>query len=119
MLTDDQLKFLEENKVVVLTTSSKENQPRSILVEASKFEADRIIMTDNYMKITRQNLLDNNKVFILCYSQNYERILNIEGQATYETEGENFDFVKNSEQNKDFSPKAAVVVKVTNVTESD
>ena len=118
MLTDDQIKFLEANRIAVLSTVSKDGQPRSIFVEASRFDTDQIIITDNYMKITKQNLLDNSKVFILAFAANYERMLNIEGTASYETEGENFDFVKNSEQNKDFSPKAAVVVKITNITES-
>ena len=118
MLTDDQLNFFKENNIVVLATANKDGQPRAILVEANKTENDKIIVTDNEMEMTRQNILNNKNVFVLAYSEDHNRCLKIEGTANYETEGENFEYTKGLESNKDYMPKAAVVINISNVTEA-
>jgi len=58
-LTNKQIDFLNQNKVVVLGTSDKKAKPRCIFVETNLVYFDKIIITDNEMKITRKNILEN------------------------------------------------------------
>lgn len=116
-LTKKQVDLLKRKKIVVLATSSLKNEPRAILVEINQVENDKIIITDNEMKITRKNLLENKKVFILAFKEDYSYCLKISGEAEYYAKGKYFDFVKKLEANKDFSPKGAVVITIKEITE--
>ncbi len=116
ILNDKQLDLLNRRKIVVLATS-KDNQPRAIFVEINKAENDEIVITNNEMKATQENILANKKVFILAFEEDYHYGLKISGEAEYHTEGKYFDFVKNLETNKKYSPKGAIVVKTKEVTE--
>lgn len=116
-LSEKQLDLLTRKNLVVLATSGLGGKPRAIIVEANKAENDKIIITDNEMETTRNNLLANKNVFILAYEEDYHYGLKISGEAEYHTEGEYFDFVKNLETNKGHSPKGAVVITVKEVVE--
>lgn len=108
---------MNRRKIVVLATSDLKAKPRAIFVEVNQAKDDQIIITDNEMATTRQNLLENKQVAILAFEEDYSYCHKILGEAEYYTEGEHFDFVKNLETNKDFSPKGAVVVKIKEVIE--
>lgn len=116
-LDEKQLDLLTRRNLVVLATSNPDGKPRAIIVGANKAENDKIIITDNEMDITRNNLLANKNVFILAYEEDYHYGLKISGEAEYHREGEYFDFVKNLETNKGYSPKGAVVITVKEVVE--
>lgn len=116
-LTEKQLDLLNRRKLIILTTSSLNGKPRAIIVEVNKAEDDKIIITDNEMKTTKENILSNRNVFILAFEEDYHYRLNISGEAEYHTEGEYFDFVKHLETNKNFSPKGAVVITVREIVE--
>ena len=93
-LNSKQIRFLKNNRIVVLTTINKSGRPRSILVELNKADADEILITDNQMRITCKNLLINKKVALLAFKSDYSYELKIFGLATYQTKGANFDFIK-------------------------
>ena len=114
-LTEKQLDLLNRRKIVVLATSNLENKPRAIFVEVNQVKDDKIIITDNEMKTTRKNLLENKNVFILAFEEDYHYGLKILGEVEYHTEGEYFDFVKNLETNKDFSPKGAIAITIKEI----
>jgi len=116
-LNEKQVDLLNRRKTVILATADLKGEPRAIFVEVNKAEGDKMIITDNEMKITRKNLLENKNVFVLVFEEDYGYCLKIKGGAEYYTKGEYFDFVKNLESNKDFTPKAAVVVTIKDVTE--
>lgn len=116
-LTQKQIDLLNKQTVVVLATASAGAKPRAIFVQFPKVEGDKLIITDNYMGITRKNVLENKKVFVLAFEQDYSYCLKIEGEAEYCAEGEWFDFVVGLEENKKYRPKAAVVISVKNVSE--
>jgi len=116
-LSEKQKELLSRIKFVVFSTSSNLNQPRSTIVQVSKAEDDRIIITDNEMRITRENLLKNDKVFILAFEKDYSYCLKISGKAEYETSGKCFDFVKSLEANKGFYPKGVIIVHIENIEE--
>ena len=116
-LTKEQIKLLTDNNVIVLATSDLENNPRAIFVEINKVEPDKIIITDNQMDRTKNNLLENRKVFIVAFKKDYSYGLKISGEAEYHTEGNYLDFVKNLETNKKFSPKGAIVINIKEIRE--
>jgi len=116
-LSEKQINLLNRRKIVVLTTSNLQAKPWAILAEVNQAKDDQIIITDNEMVITRENLLKNKQVALLAFEEDYSYCLKILGEAEYYTEGEYFDFVKNLETNKDQSPKGAIVITIKEVDE--
>jgi predicted pyridoxine 5'-phosphate oxidase superfamily flavin-nucleotide-binding protein len=116
-LTEKQLELLSRRNLVILATANLDGEPRAIIVEINKTDKDKLVITDNEMGQTRQNLLANKKVFILAFEQDYSYCLKISGRAEYHSSGEYIDFVKKIEANKDRAPKGAVVIKIDTVIE--
>lgn len=116
-LTEKQIDLLARRNLVILATSSSDGKPRAVIVEVNKAENDKIFITDNLMNMTKDNLLTNKNVFLLAYEEDYNYGLNISGEAEYYTSGEYFDFVKNFETNKNYSPKGAIVITIKEVAE--
>ena len=115
-LTQEQQEVLRANTIVALSTSLHD-QPRSVFVELNKILEDKLILTDNQMQITRDNLLQNPQVCVLATAPGYSLFLLIQGTATYYTEGEYFDYVKDLPSNAGYVPKGAVVIDIINVIE--
>lgn len=116
-LTEKQLELLSRRNLVILATANHNAEPRAIIVEANKAEKDKIIITDNQMGITRDNLLSNKHVFLLAYEEDYHYCLKISGDTEYFASGEYFDFVRNLETNKNYLPKGVVVVTINEIIE--
>lgn len=116
-LTEKQSDLLNRRKIVILATSSLDGKPRAIFVEVNQAGENKIIITDNEMEITRKNLLENKNVFISAFEDDHRYGLKIAGEAEYHTKGEYFDFVRNSETNKNYSPKGAIVITIKEIVE--
>lgn len=117
MLSEKQLDLLKNQIIVVLSTANQENQPRSIFVEVNKVENNRIIITDNHLNNTLENIKRNNKVFLLCYQEDYEYVFYIIGEAKYHDSGELLDYVKNNPDNEGYQPKGAIEIEIKSVEE--
>jgi len=116
-LTKKQKELLSRRNLAVLATSGLDKQPRAIIVEINNAEGDKIVITDNEMGATKDNLLMNNKVFVLANEADYSYCLKISGTAKYSQSGRCFDFVKNLKTNKKQNPKGVVVIKIDKVIE--
>lgn len=116
-LTEKQLELLKRRNLVVLASADLSGKPRAIIAEVNKAEGNKIIITDNEMEVTKNNLLANNSVFVLAHEQDYSYCLKISGRSEYHSSGEYFDFVKNLETNKGRHPKGAIAITVDNVVE--
>ena len=116
-ISEKQKDLLSRRPFVVLATSSLKNNPRAIIAEVDKVEGNQLILTDNQMIKTRENLLENKNVFILAFEEDYSYCLKIKGVAEYFIEGEHLDFVKSLETNNGFSSKGVIVVTVEEVVE--
>lgn len=116
-LNRKQLDFLKRRKIVVLASADLKACPRAIFVEINQVKEREIIVTDNEMVITRNNLLENKKVFLLAFEPDYSYCLKISGEAEHHTSGKYFEFVKKLESNKGYNPKGAVVIKIKEVAE--
>lgn len=111
-LSNLQINLLKRNKIVVLATTSNKNHPHSIFVEVNIVTPSGILITDNQMKVTRRNIMDNGKVSILAFRPDYSRCLKISGTAKYEKEGTNFEKVKKLKTNIGYNPKGVLVIKI-------
>jgi len=116
-LTSKQLELLNRRKIVILATSSKQGQPRAIFVETNRIDNNKIIITDNEMKNTKANFLENKNVFLLAFENDYSYCLKIKGTIEYYAEGEYFDFVKSYDSNKNRRPQGALVVNIDEIRE--
>jgi len=102
------LKKQIEKSVLALATS-KNNKPHQIAVACVKVLGDSLIITDNFMKETKNNIKLNNKVSLLFWkNKGYE----LRGNAKYYSSGKWLNFVKNLKENKGYKPKGAIVVKI-------
>ena len=115
MLTNKQQEIFKKNDIVSLTTCNKELEPRSIFVAVNKVEKDKIIITDNEMKISSENIKNNSKVFILAFEKDFSSVLKINGIAEYKTSGEEYDFIKNLDGNKDYNKTGVIIIQITKV----
>lgn len=116
-LTNKQIDLLKRRKIVVLATSNLQGKPRAIFIEVNQAENNQIIITDNEMIITKDNLLQNKQVALLVFEEDYSYCLKILGEAKYYAEGEYFELVKNLEVNRNQSPKGAVVITIKEIIE--
>lgn len=104
-----------ENKYVSLASVTPDNKPHAIAVEVNKVEDNKIIITDNFMKTTVENIKNNPNVsLVLIDGENGWRI---NGKAKYYDSGKWLNFVKSLETNKRYNPKGAIIINIEEVKE--
>ena len=106
-------KIIEENPVAFATIDSEGN-PYVIAVAFVKVKDEKIIITNNYMKTTLENIRKKPKVSLAVWNKNWKGY-QMKGQAKYFQDGKWFDFVKSMPENKDEPCKGAVVVDINNI----
>ena len=116
-MTEDQIKFILQHRTVILASADKTSRPRAIFVEVNKADKEEIVITDNEMKITKENILANNRAFLLAYDSDFSRLINIIGTVRYFSSGPYFELAKNLPENKDYSPKGVLVIQVERAEE--
>ncbi len=118
-LTTNQEKLIEENNIVVLCTANQYGKPRGIFMGFPKCNGNKIIMVDNFMQITKLNILENPQVFVLGYSKDYSKCIKISGTAAYYTDKQRLEWAQSLEENKDLEPKGVIEVIIEDVAESE
>jgi len=104
-----------ENKNITLSTTTQDNRPYSIIVELNEIMGNQIIITNNYMKTTVENLEKNPNICLAFYDG--ENGWRISGKAKHYSSGKWLEFVKSLEENNGFAPKGALVIDVEEVKE--
>ena len=105
--------MIEENPVAFATVNDGGN-PYCIAVAFVKVKDDKIVITDNYMKITKENIIKNPNVSLVVWNKNLEGY-QINGKAEYFKEGKWKDFVKSIPENKDEPCKGAILVTINKI----
>lgn len=118
ILTTDQVRLIEGNNIIVLATANKYGQPRAILAEANVVQERKIVITDNQMSITKQNIIENPQVSVLAYNKDYSKFLKMSGKATYYLDQSHVDWARSLETNKNWESKGVVEIIIDNVEES-
>lgn len=114
---DKKAKKIIEQNYVAFATASVGGVPNVIPVACVKVVGkNQVIVTDNFMKHTKENLEENNNVCLAVWNQKEEGYKLI-GKAKYFSSGKWLKFVKQMPENKGLSAKGAILVTVSKVIE--
>ena len=103
--------YFKEGKEITLSTSSKENNPHSIIAISLGFIDDKLLIADCQMKTTINNLKGNNQISIIG------KYYRIKGSVELFSSGKYFDLCK--EKSKGYTVKNAILVNIEEVYDLD
>ncbi|MBU0957788.1 MAG: pyridoxamine 5'-phosphate oxidase family protein [Nanoarchaeota archaeon] len=112
-MEEETKKIIEENPVALATVNSEGN-PHVIAVAFVKIKNEKIIITNNHMNLTINNIKGNSKVSLAVWNKDWKGY-GIDGTAEYFEEGEWLDFVKSIEENKEEPCKGAIIISINNI----
>jgi len=118
---NEELKQLVENNIVAFASVDEAGKPHNIAVAYPKVVSkNQIIITDNFMKETIQNILKNNSISLVVWNTDWEDIKDcygyeLRGTIKYFTSGKWHDFVKNMKKNKGLPAKGAILITVNKI----
>jgi len=116
---DSELKIIIENNVITFSTVDKDKAPHSIAVAYVKVvDSDKVLISDNYMKETIENLKNNNNVSLLTWNENWKKdcfSFELKGTAQYFTLGKWRDEVKKIQENRGNPAKGAILVTISKI----
>lgn len=111
---DEKIKNMIEENPLALATIDGKGKPYCIAVAFVKVKDDKIVITDNYMKKTINNLKNYPNVSLVVWNKDWKGY-NIQGKANYFEEGEWLDFIKFIKENKDEPCKGAIVIEINDI----
>jgi len=114
-LTQDMKDIWTKAEVFMVATTDSDGKPNSVPVGLAKIVAhNQIMLVDNLMVKTRNNIEQNPNVAITCWSGKDEYGYQLKGKARVETTGKFFGNSVKWVKEKGFpsNPKAIIVVKV-------
>ena len=103
-----------ENNPVALATITKFGTPNIIGVTGVKIVDNQVIITDNYMRQTKEDIENNENVCLISWDKNLNGYKVI-GKAKHYSGGKWLKFVKALPENKDYPAKGAVVAKIDKI----
>ncbi len=105
---------IEKAIIAVATINSKRN-PHNTPIMYAKIKGGKIIITNNYMKTTIENIKNNPNVCLIFWEG--EKGWRINGKAEYYDSGKWLNFVKSLKENKGEPANGALVINVEEVKE--
>lgn len=116
MEIDKRQKELLETEAVAVATINEDGSPNLIAIGYARVVSpNTIIITDNFMKHTPENIKRDPRICLAVWTKDWEEGYKFVGKAEYQTSGKWADYVKNMKVNKDYPAKAAVVVTVEGI----
>ena len=114
-----ELKKLIEENTLALATVSEQGQPHCIAVAFVKVVSDKqILVTDNYMVETRQNILRNSEVALVVWNKDWQKDCaghSLKGKAKYFAKGKWHEAVRKIPENKSEPCKGAILVTIDKI----
>jgi len=105
-----------EGNPVALATVSNSGKPNAIAVAFCKVVSkNQVLITDNFMRVTRQNILANGKACLVVWDKKWKGF-KIEGKAKYFTNGKWKKIAEKIPQNKGLSAKGAIIVTASKIS---
>ncbi len=105
-------KIIEENPVAFATVD-QDNKPNVICVACVKtVSQNQILITDNYMKATKENLSKNDNICLAVWDKE-ENGYKLAGKAEYFIKGKWKKFAEKMPENKRLPAKGAVLITVS------
>ena len=106
---------LEERKELVLSTCSKDCEPRAIVVISLGIVDDKLLIGDCMMKTTLKNMRENNKISI--FSKDNGEYYCISGTVEIQPSGKYFDLA--TKKSNPPLPKNVLVIDIKEVFDLD
>ncbi len=103
-----------ENSTIALSTINN-NKPHTIFILYPKIVDEKIVITDNYMKTTIENIKNNENICLAFFES--EKGWRINGKAKYYNSGKWFDFVRQADENDGMPAKGAIVIETEEIKE--
>jgi predicted pyridoxine 5'-phosphate oxidase superfamily flavin-nucleotide-binding protein len=112
------IELFDKEDLVAFATSDEDGNPNVVPIFWKKIiNGERILLLDNFMRTTKQNLQKNNKVCISFWNSQTEEAYKIKGIATYHTNGPIFEegvrFIQS--KNPGRIPRGVVDIKVIEI----
>lgn len=111
---EDKIKEIIEKNPVALASVSNSIKPHVIVVAFAKVKDNKIIITDNYMNKTIENLKNSPFVSLVVWNNKLEGY-KIQGEAEYFNNGKWLSFVKSIPENKNEFCKGALIIKINEI----
>ena len=116
MINKEAIKIIEGNPITI-ATADKEGKPRATNVAYVKVRDNKLLITNNYMNQTIQNLKQNPQISIAVFNDKWKGY-QIEGTAKYSESGPFYDFVKSMKENENEPCKGVIIVEVKTIKET-
>lgn len=108
-----EIKKLVEENPVAFATADASGKPNVIGVAYVRVVSrNQVLITDNYMKLTRENIGKNNSVCLAVWDKDWKGY-KLVGKAKYFTDGKWKTFVEEMPENKGLPAKGAILVTVS------
>jgi predicted pyridoxine 5'-phosphate oxidase superfamily flavin-nucleotide-binding protein len=117
-MDEDVLRVLAQTKVVPVATASKDGAPNVVPMTFVKaLDDSAVLVVDNFMDKGARNLEENPRLAICVWDLETKRAYQIKGTAEVQRSGQVYDDTVAwvHETKPDTDPKAAVVLRVSNV----
>ena len=117
-ITDEMKQIAEKAKVFTVGTATKNGEPNVIPMTFAKvLSDDEVLLMNNFMKKTIENIRANPRVAISVWKQGDSEGYQFKGNARIETSGKVFDDGVNwvRTTSPTLNPKAAIIVKVDSI----
>jgi predicted pyridoxine 5'-phosphate oxidase superfamily flavin-nucleotide-binding protein len=117
-ITNEMREITEKARVPVVATATVDGKPNAVPITFTKvISDDEILIMDNFMQKTRQNIDENPQVAISVWDMESNKAFQFKGYARIESTGKTFDEGVRWVRSKSprLNPKAAVIVKVDEI----
>ncbi len=102
-----------EKAIIAVATVNNKGNPHNIAIKYAKVKDGRVIITNNYMKTTIENIKNNPNVSLVFWEG--EKGWRIDGNTEYYDSGKYLDFVKSLKENEGLPAKGAIVVNIEKI----
>lgn len=91
-IPDEVKKLFNEETIIAFATADKEGDPNVVPIYWKTIVNDEtILLLDNFMKQTKQNIQENRKVCVSFWNMDSGKAYKIKGTAVYHSEGAIYD----------------------------
>ena len=110
--------LFEKSKLISFGTADRESNPNVVPILWKKIlTEDRIILLDNFMRMSKENISQNEKVCLSFWDPETEEAYKIKGNAIYHSKGPVYEKGREFMQSKkkDNAPRGVIEVIVTEI----
>lgn len=109
-------KIIEQNPVTIATVDQSGKPNVSVVAYVKVVSENEVLITDNYMAQTRNNILQSKNVCLAVWDKKWNGVKLI-GKAKYFTTGSWKEKVEKMKENKGLPAKGAIVVVISKIIE--